>query len=252
MSSLLGGLTLPIAAGAQNSDLDDPVVSALSEYLRFWLRNELNTKLSNMQGTATDACPSANVFKVDPSTYWSRGPFPALYVWWEGSSEFQRYSLVYDLRIRKINAMWVYDELLMPEALQPRHGLLNAVDSVFFKATERQRHASFAYGSAAPGAPLAWSVAAPGLVSFRYDGGQAGVMAPVPDSDPTPGGPGEGQLIRGYPALRGVFTVWERIEPGDTDDESFIEGTLNLDGTDGEGEPDDFMSRTLTAPDGDD
>lgn len=249
--SNLGGLTLPIPAGTLNSDLDDPAISALADYLRFWLRSELNTKLANMQGTSTDACPSANVFKFDPSTYWVRNPVPALYVWWEGKSATEQFSMLYDWRKRDVQVMWIYDELVAPNGLSPRHGLLAAVDAVFHKAADRWHHPSYALGSGPSNQMLPFQIAFPGLVEIKYLGGTPGMVSTVPQTDARSGGE-EGHVVRGFPALRAKFSIQERIEqdtPGDNDGLGDI--TINMRGNDGSSnEYLDIMTRYVEGPDG--
>lgn len=250
-TTTIGNLTLPVPAGAQNSDLDDPTVSGIADYLRFWLRNSLNTKLANTQGTSADAVPSANVFKYDPNTYFVRNAFPALYVWWNGRSsvETNRSTLLYDVRKRELHVLWLFDEMLAPNALTPRHGLLAAVDATLAKALERMRHPSYGYGSDAAGTSLLTSL---NLVGAEYLGGEAGFMAGVPASDSRAGGPGEGQAQRGYPALKATIAVWERIDqdtledPGDVMGDTLLTINASGDGVDAV----ELMQRWLTSPDG--
>jgi len=244
LSSVVGNLTLPIPAGATNEGIDDPTVSGVANYLQFWLKNSLNAKLSNTQGTSADACP--NVFRWDPSTYFTRGDgdgasssLPALYVWWSGKSSLlkDRSTTIFDCRERQLEVAYIFEELQLPNAANARRGLLNAVDMVFFKAGERWRHSGYQNG--------AWILSALNLLDFTYSGGQKGSMEmSVPGV--------EGSAPRGFPTLRGSFRVLELIEQEImTDDDLLGDSLISISATDGSAPGSvEIMDRYMPGPDG--
>ncbi len=251
-TSNIGALTVPVPVGSFNSDFDDPTVSGLADYLRFWLRDGLNTKLSNMAGTSIDAVPAANVYKFKPGAFYSRQSVPALYVWWDNKSSLvqERTTLAYDMRRREIHVLWLYDELVAPDALGPRHGILGAADAILMRAAERGRHPSYAYGSDAPGTPIWRSLLLHGM---EYLGGEPGFWSPIPAGDADPGGD-EGYAQRGFPALKASFAVLERIDGATMEDPAdvHIESEIGINAGDGETtESSEFMTRVLEGPDGD-
>jgi hypothetical protein len=208
-SSTVGGLTLPLPAGALNASFDDPTVVGLADFLAFMLNDCLNAKLANMQGTSAQAVPAGSVFPYDPGAYFVRNAIPALYVWWPGRSRRTPWTPLYDVRERTILALYVYDELVAPGALLPRNGLVAAVDAVFFRAAEHGYHPSYGYGGDPPGTPLYKSI---GIKGWAYDGGEAGFITAIPRQSEGPGfGEGDGNIARGYPSLRAAFTVYEVV-----------------------------------------
>lgn len=251
VAGTVGGLRLPMAAGSANAGLSDPTVAGLLSYLAFVLKSDLDAKLAQMGGTASDACPIANRYPWDPDTHFVRGLFPALYVWWNGRSVKRPQTLVYDIRERKIDCLYVFQELSAPDGLRSRAGLIAAVDASFAKAAERGRHPDYEPTGFAAGTDI---LTALGLLKWDYDGGQAGFMAPIPATSGAIGGPPEGNIKRGYPSLRGSFTVWERIGPETLEDPQDVTPDIlaefetsdlyDLDNTT------PILSRYLVAPDG--
>src|SRR5262245_40761382 len=113
-ASTVGGFVLPIPAGPLNADLVDPVLAGIGAFLRFLLKDALNAKLATIQGTSPDALPGANLFPYDPASYFVRNPLPALYVWWSGRGTRLPWRLTYDVRMRRIAALYVFDEIVAP------------------------------------------------------------------------------------------------------------------------------------------
>lgn len=249
--SNVGNLALPIPAGALNAALTDPTCIGLLDYLGFWLKNNLDAKLAQMQGTGADACPTANRFPWDPAGYFVRQSVPALYVWWDGRSTRREQTMLLEQRDRTINAVYVFEELAGPTGLTARAGLMAAVDAIFAKASERGRHPSYGYGSDADGTPIWKSL---NLIHLGYIGGEVGAMAPVPSGGATPGGPGDGAVIRFYPSLRAQFSVSESIDQDTLQDPTDVLRDLPFQiETNETGDPTDtvpYMTRYLVGPDG--
>jgi hypothetical protein len=60
LASAVGGFDLPAPAGALNASIDDLPVVAMLDYLGFWLRDQLNPAIAQVQGVAPDICPVGN------------------------------------------------------------------------------------------------------------------------------------------------------------------------------------------------
>lgn len=251
-TATVGGLTVPVPAGTQNTELADPAVRVLLDFLGWSIANGLDAKLTNMQGTSASACPSANRFPFNPQTYFVRNSIPALYVWWAGRSRPGRYSTtVRSSRERDIDAMYVFDELIAPDGFDTRHGLLAAVDAIFHRCADWGRHPNYGYNGAAAGTAARLSA---GLIDWAYQGATEGRMAAqIPSTSSAVGGPPEGHVVRGYPALLGRFTVLEHIETLSLEDPADVMGDLEAVIRTSEGDPGDvidYMTRYAPGPDG--
>ena len=215
-SSTVGGLTLPIAAGAANSAIGDATLTGLLAYLSFCLRTDLDAKLAAMAGMSSSAAPTANTYPWDPSTHFVRGPegnaaTPALYLWWPGVSTHYRLTTILNVRKRALKGMWLFDEHVMPNGLRSRTGLLGAVDASLAKAADRGRHPSHTPTGYAPGFEVRSALS---LRDWTYDGAVMGEMAAeIPATSKAAGGPPEGHIKRGYPALSFGMTVLEVLNP---------------------------------------
>ncbi len=260
----VGRLQLPLDAGVINTQIDDPVVTGILDYLAFWLRASLNTKLANLEGTSADAVPVINRFPWDPRSYFVRGrqdgaatPFPALYCWWNGKSSFAPRASLTEMRQRPIGFAWIFDELELPGALEDRHGLLAAADAAVSSALSLRYHPAYGVGDGRVGScvPVELGLTGPG---WRYDGGTPTMMAAIPGSGAANSGLASGRdtghVNRAYPALHGTIQVWEKVgqffpaDPGDVLQE--VQTTI---ATNAEGSTDDaadIFERYLEAPDG--
>lgn len=208
-SSNVGGFVLPIPAGALNDPLVDPVLLGLGDFLRFMLKDGLDAKLARIQGTSPDALPAGNLFPYDPSTYFVRNQTPALYVWWPGRAVRVPWRLTYDVRVRRIAALYVFDEIVAPGGLETRHGLTAAVDAVFARAAELGGHPAYGYEGAPPGTALYTSL---GIEGWTYEGGEPGYLTAIPSASAHEGlSATDGAVQRGYPSLRCEFAVYEKI-----------------------------------------
>lgn len=251
-ASAVGALDLPIAAGTISDALADPVVTGLLAFLGYWIKLELDAKLAVQSPTSADACPTANRYPYDPRGYWVRNAKPALYVWWKGQSEIVDQTLVYTKRERDLGVFYVFEELVAPDGMVPRAGIIAAVDAAIAKASERGYHPSFSHNGAAAGTPLHLALASAGMLGWEYRGGSAGWMVPVPDASARAGGAGTGYVQRGFPALDGTIRVWERVlgpQQSDADTNRDALFTMSLDDGDGR-DPVDLVSRYLVGPDG--
>jgi hypothetical protein len=241
-TSEIGNLTLPIPAGTLNAALNDPTAAGLLDFLAFNLQTDLNDKLSNLQGTSFDACPTENRFLFDPSMYFVREGIPALYAWWDGGSVLRERSLVYMMRERKISVLYVFDELVAPGGMTARNGLIPAVDACFAKAADRGQDPAYGYNGDPLGTTLSDSL---NLIGWYYNGGTRGFMAAIPASSAREGlGAGDGMISRGYPSLSASFTVLERIVD-DVVTTSLGESTLGIDTGDDPADTFTIMQRLL-------
>lgn len=260
----VGLLQLPLPAGVLNTAIDDPILTGLIDYLAFWLRASLNTKLSNLQGTAADAVPVTNRFPWDPATYFVRGeqdgatnPFPALYCWWQGRGVRERLTIIKSIRRRELGVCWVFDELVLPGALVDRYGLTGAADAAIQSALEHGYHPGYGYNGAPLGTAIAVSL---GLAAWgvRYESGQQGLMSPIPGqgavNSGTQAGRAEGHVVRAYPCVNVTLNVWEPInqfeadDPGDVAPAILVGLRANAEG--GVDDADEVAERYLDKPDG--
>lgn len=213
----IGGLELPVAAGAASDALPDPAALAILDYLGFWLRLMLDDKLASMGGNVPErpeenyagACPAANVFPYNPmpGEIWRRNPKPALYCWWSGRSQTVQKTLAYRNRIRELSFAWIFCEVQAPDNDELRYGTLAAVDGVIRLAIDEGYHPSYGYGDDVPGTPLFRSA---GAVEIVMGDSRPGVLAPLPDGGNRMDS-AQGQILNYYPAVMGSFLVTERI-----------------------------------------
>lgn len=264
-SNFVGLLELPIPAGAQDSALPDPTLVGLLAYLGHWLSVSLDDKLEALRGTNASiagACPVANRFPWDPSTYFVRAEeagrtveecFPALYAWRSSRGRRVPYSTVKSMRHRDLMVQYIFDELALPGAWVARSGLLNAVDAVFSKAAEWNYHPTFGYNGAPLGTPITTSLklSGPGL---QYLGGEDGLMSPVPGQSFRAGAQQDGHVLRGFPTLRGHFQVWELVQQADASDPDDVGrdilATIKANTEGSVTDAVEVMQRYLPAPDG--
>lgn len=259
MTSIVGGLTLPVPAGAANSAIVDPAVDALLDFLAFMIKQALDAKLANLTATAAssgNAVPSANRFAFDPTDprgHHVRLPVPSLFIWWPMTDRSERVqeTLVKEARQRDLGLLYVHEDLPALEEMNRRRGLMSIVDAAIFRASDRQRDPAYSYNGGAPGVPLYDAIASDGNFKWQYMGGRPGRFG----IDETPSA--ERVLIRrsgqDFPALFGQLRVWETITqeeqsyPTDTNNDIEME-TMVSDGESTETIP--WNSIILQGPDG--
>lgn len=212
-TSSVGSMTLPVPAGSSLSSLEDVTLLGLLDYLGFWLKLNLDPKLANLTPTSIDACPVANRFPFDPEGTYVRNDFPALYAWPVKSTR-QDWTLLYEVLVREIKVMYLFEELVKPDGMEARHGLYAAVDKTFMKAAERGRHAEYRYNDDwGFGDQLARQM---NWRTWEYLGADYGFLSPIPGGSTAQGGSGtERQTQSGYPAVMASFRVFERVDQDD-------------------------------------
>lgn len=237
----VGSLDLPVPQGAALETFRDPTLQALMAYLGKWLQTELNSKLAQLTPTSADACPEDNRYPYNPEDTFVRNGFPALYVW-EESAQLQPWTIRWEVLVRKIRVMYIFEELVKPHGIQARHGLMGAVAKTFAKASERRRHSNFQWDNDPQGWPLSFSL---NVLDWKMLEGQQGFLQAIPS-----GGDAERQVRRGYPAFQATFEVTERIDQR-TIEELLADGVISIDTGDHTGDVIEFMERIAEAPDGD-
>jgi hypothetical protein len=175
---------------------------------------------------------------------------PALFVWWQGNSKVFEMTTIYSYRQRPVEMMYVFPELPQLSELKRRSGLLSSVDAAMHKMSKRQLHYSYSYNNMPDGMGISQAIAPLDVVSWEYKGGMPGRF-----------GIGEGvgaerrvkkKSGRDYPALRGQFDVYERVQQMTMEDPADVlhDSNFAINGA-GEGSVATFiMDRTLTSPDG--
>ena len=254
-ASAVGALDLPIAAGSVGEKVSDPLIDAILDFASFYIKDVLDDKLKNIlpSGMMVDAVPTENRFDFNPTEPQGiqiKLPVPALFVWWEGKSRVHEQTVIYCYQQRPIEIMYVFPELPQLTELKRRSGLLSSVDAAMHKMSKRQLHSSYAYNEKPAGMGISQAIAPIDVVSWSYVGGVPGRF-----------GIGEGvgaerrvkkNSGRDYPALRGQFNVYERVQQMTMEDPADVlhDSNFAINGA-GEGStPTVIMNRTLTAPDG--
>jgi len=246
--SRVGALELPVPAGTARDKLEDPIIEEMLSFGAFCLKDALDQKLHNLVGTPSDAVPVDNRFSFDPMH--PRGhhvklPLPALFMWWDGESTAEQWSSIYYMRIRMIHVLYAFSELPGLEEMIIRAGLLNAVDATFHRMSLWRSHPDYKNGQSirslvAPTCQIEWFYLGGAPGRFGIDEGPLAHRRAAKTSG------------RDFNALKGRFRVHERVTPRDlTEDDYMQDMEFDIKAADGEhSETIDFMSRTLTAPDG--
>ena len=208
-----GAVSYPVAAGAALSAHSDPVLLLLLDFIGYVLKQDLDAKLAVIRASSADACPTANRFPYDPTTYWVRNDTPALYCWWESGGKIEPLTMTTSVRRRDVHLFWVYEEQVYPDGADMLAGLLADADMAIARAFDEGGHPTYAYGTSAAGIQVVNMIADTGKLAFDYAGGTPGVAMAVPvgTMNDQAGGEQEGQVVRGFPALKGVVRVVERI-----------------------------------------
>lgn len=198
---------IEVEAGASLTAINDKVLLGLMDYFAFWIKRALDAKLRVQTPTSPDACPVGNRFPWDPSTYFVQNKFPALYCW-SGPSKSQQFTIYKWARIREINLMLVFDEIVGPSGITVRHGLIPAAEAAVMTANYRGNHPEYSYDGDDLGTPI-WQTL--DLLAFKFISSEEGHMSPVPEIDAR-SNQGSGFTVRYYPALICKFEVTEELE----------------------------------------
>jgi hypothetical protein len=263
----VGPLTLPIPTTGTNSDLDDVTLVGLLDYLAFWLRLTLNSKLAEQggpttAGAITDACPTSHLFPwhhqgtfVRPLPGGGSVPLPGMWAWEESAEPTDEFAtLLYDVVKRVITVQYIFPELTAPKGVVGRNGLLAAAMRTFANAAEWGRHPTYGFDGEAVNTPIATSC---DWRHWRFKGSKQVLEASLPGTGSTSQAAtrAAGAEKRFYPSLLATFEVWERVSlrtasvaddmvPGTTTiqivDDSISDNAL------------DVMERTLETEDSDD
>jgi hypothetical protein len=254
----VGPSTLPLTAGAARSSLTDPVALGLADFLAYWLNASLNPQLAVMTGHTATAVPADDTgvspaqyyrFGYDPQSFWVRNNIPAIYVWFQNTVPGD-YSTLKRRRVATYGFRWIYDEIVAPAGSQHIAGLPAVAVRALERAADVGYHPNYGYGDAEDGTPIGVTL----NVQWQFRRLQAGAMAPIPATSSAVGGPGEGGIVRYYPAVDGEIEVIEIVGqqiPRDPEDVLF-DVTLEL-RTNEAGDVTDaveIMERYLPAPDG--
>lgn len=254
-TSAVGPLVVPVAATPVGTNFADPFVDTLLDFSAFYLKNALDTRLASIRppGTVSDAVPVTNRFTFDPLE--PRGinkhmPLPALFVFWTGESRRVEFTQLYTYRVRDIDLLYVYEELPSLSSLEERRGWSNAVDAALHKMGERQRHDVYSPPDGSPGMTLYQALAPLGVVKWEYMGGKPGRFGI--DEGPLAERRAARTSGRDWPAVKGRFEVWERVQQRTLDDPLDVMTDMQLT-INGGSESDQtvlVMERIMPAPDG--
>lgn len=230
---------LPVPTGDVDSVIDDPTVVGLLDFAGYMIKWALDSRLAQLHGptsgaAVTDACPVANRYPFNPETTHVRLPKPALFMWWDGTSQTTQWTMIYGRRVRQIKALYMFAETVLPGGMRARNGIPAIVDAVFAKIANERWHPSYGYDGDPAGTPIVQSL---DLMDLGYNGGTAGMMFEVPGNTTVADqGKTGGQIQRGFPALTGTFTVWERVGvstpevPGDVQGDTLTTIAVNEQG----------------------
>lgn len=227
-SSTVGGIALPLTAGAANGGIADPAVSALLSFCGFLIKWALDARLAQQQGPAadgapvTDACPVANRYPFNPETTHVRLPKPALFCWWDGASTVKQWTTIYGVRERQIKVLYMSQETVLPGGAGARGGVPAVVDACFCKLANELSHPGWSYGTDPLGTAITTSV---DMISLVYQGGTALNVFEVPGNTTVADqGKTGGHVQRGYLSLAGTFLIGERVNVSGWSDPSDVQG----------------------------
>lgn len=213
-TSTVGPLTLPIAAGATNAAIADPVIDGLLDFLGFWLETELNAKLAQHADFSDTACPSANRFAwnpMQPQGHRGKLPVPGLWMWQHGVTKNVEHTITQTKRIRQLRCLYLYHETPKLTGLTRRAGMGAAVDAIFAKASRWQRHPGYSYGSSPDGTPLYQSLDDVGHFAWLFMGSEE-VRFGIDDGEPESPDPRNRRSGRDFPGVAAMFTTEELVD----------------------------------------
>ena len=253
-----GAVSYPVAAGAALSAHSDPVLLLLLDFIGYVLKQDLDAKLAVIRPSSADACPTANRFPYDPTTYWTRNSTPALYCWWDSAGKVEPLTTTTSVRRRDVNVFWVYEEEVFPDGADMLAGLLADADMAIAHALDEGCHPTYAYGTSTAGIQVVNMIADVGKLSLDYAGGMPVLASAVPTGtmNDQAGGEHEGQVVRAYLGLKGTVRVVERMgryqptDPRSVLTDSLVTIKVNENTAADPSDMQDFMRRVLPSSDG--
>lgn len=257
LGTTIGGLTLPIPAGAANSRIADPLIDGLRDYIGHWIKWALDAKFAMISGpddvVVSDACPALSRFSYDPGGWWVRTiverKTPGLWVW---GPRWKRipYSTIYQMRERPIQFLYAFPDQLAPRGSDTRSGLMNAADGALRRAFDRGAHDTYANG-----VQFVDTIAEPNTLEVFFEDAEMSFEFSAPATGNGAGGRTDGGLQQyGFQCLRGTLIARERIhhdafvDPDDVLGDMAMTITHNEYGDTLDGLP--VLEGTLPGPDG--
>ncbi len=204
-----------------------------------------------MAGTSAVAVPAANVFPWAPDKHWTRSTLPGLWVWWNGRSKVVDHTSVYQRRERQLNVFYAFSELVAPNGLRSRAGLMAAAEASIAKAIDRGRHEDYTPTGYPEGTSM---LRACGLLKMVNEGGEQQFTASVPAAG-RQGTSADGHVVRGFPSVKASILIWERMDGHAMDDPADAAGEIavTINGSDGESnDTTPILERIVSPPDGSD
>lgn len=261
-ASPIGALDLPLAAGAANERIADPVLDGLLDYFAYWLNDGLNARLAQHAGVKRGAAlctavPAAQRFPWNPMDSQAekfRLDPPCLFLWWADESALavkeEQSTIIYSLETRILRLLWLFPEMPSTDQYILRTSVLSAADALLHQSSVRQRHRLYSYGGRPAGTPIAECIAAPGMLEWNYVGGKMSRWG-LNDQDPSSSGINF-DCKRDWPCLIGVVRVREKVADATMLDPQDVTGDLafTLDGAVESDETIPMMERYLDSPDG--
>lgn len=228
----VGPIALPLAAGSASDAITDPIVEGIADFLGWMLRHDLDDKLATLTGTSATAVPVANVFTFDPMHprgHSVRRPVPALYVWWDGTVEPWRVSILRSGMKRTIHALYVFEEPPKRDAMELRRGLFATVNATLARAADQGGHPNYAYNGTPNGTLLRHAI---GNLTWdwSYMGGQEGAVRRIgvddPDTTATPRR--ERRSGQDFPAFMARFQTEELVQPNESGLKLLADSTIEM------------------------
>jgi hypothetical protein len=243
MTSKVGALTLPVPEATVPSPFVDPFIDGLLDFLAHCIRDAIGARLTELRTEIVDALPAENLHAFDPRGSWVRRPIPALYLWWsdKGRSKVRQHTLVRHIRERELSLLYVVAPVIYPDGAEVFQGVTAAADAALARASDRGWHPTYRFTEVEPlGTPLVRSLAPPGVLGWQYEGGQNGVLEPVPRR--AKGAAATNHVEHCFPALMGTLRIQERVESDDFVDDAGAESEVTISD---DGVP--YFTRALTA-----
>lgn len=207
-SAAVGPLELPRTGTGPR--ITDPVVDVILDFLGWKLSHDLNANLAYFAGTSVEACPASNRFPYnpfEPRGHYGKRPLPALYLWWDGTSEPYQPTIVLKGRARTLRMLYVFQELSSKQGMEERAGLFASIEASIVEGAAWDGHPSYGYDTKTAGTPVSESVGAFASWDWSYLGGEA-VQRVGTDSEDRPERAG-----RDFPGFAAMFRTRELVQP---------------------------------------